>query len=329
LLEYLIVCGSDSVVQYAFDRVAFLRMLTQSNHYDAYGVNRGALIRERAQDILDLLSNPDQLRTARANKHLPKWDHHKQTFNNGIPAIEYNDNADMRRAIEESKKSAQEEEERRRRANQSSDEFFNKLKSERSDNRIEYPGGGKTVRTIEYIEEVRPNNSQFATGNDGSYSEAEDYASSSSEEEEKSPRIITGYEGRKPYSPPTIMPTQQSRTNPFDEARRNPFQITKYASLDDPFTESDRAFAIPNNDPFRELMYNDPLQITYERQSPPQAGRSLAIEPNYNIPMPKSKSFGEIADLQNGAKPVLPSNLNPQFSNKRRSQDPSRGYRPG
>ena len=329
LLEYLIVCGSESVVQYAFDRIPFLRMLTQSNHYDAYGVNRGTLIRERAQDILNLLSNPDQLRTARANKHLPKWDSHKQTGGN-TPAIEYNeDDPDMKKAIEESKKSAQEEEERRRRMNRSSDEFFSKLKTESNGNRIEYPNGGKTVRTIEYIEEVRPSGETIRAENDGSFSEEEpaEYTSSSSEEDGGLMQKTIDREERKMYMPPPTI--QQPRMNPFEGTSRNPFQLTKHASLDDPFAESDHALAIPNKDPFMEIAYDEPLQITYSQQSPPPSARPLTIEPKYNIPMPKSKSHGELPDVQNGAKPVLPSNLTPQFSNKKRSQDPSRSYRPG
>lgn len=302
LLEYCVVCGSDSLVRYATDRIYLIRTLKEFVHYDEFGREQGAGVRQKSEDLVNLLTNPAMLAEARRNKKLPGWSRnstadicHISEYPGNTLAIEGPprndpDDAELQRAIEESKRTAAAEEERRKR-NQSEDGFFNNLANLKHQPVIHKEG----IKTIEYITEVRavPYQQQPQV-------RAIPYESQQSPKlQQRSQSYELPYEERK-----TIMPPPAAE-NPF----LNKPQILMLPEAN-PF-DNEVVEASPNTDPFREIPQEAPMQ-------------------QYSIPMPQQRTRSHtVGDMSMGAKPVLPANLTPQFSANRTDPRHDPTYRPG
>lgn len=65
LLDYLIRNGSERVVDYARSHVSIVEMLRHFSYIDSRGVDQGASVRKRSEEIVALLSNTEKLRAER------------------------------------------------------------------------------------------------------------------------------------------------------------------------------------------------------------------------------------------------------------------------
>lgn len=72
LLEYMICCGSESVVNYARDRLYMISTLKQFIRVDAHGYDQGAGVRAKARDIMELLEDEEMLAEARRTRSIPQ-----------------------------------------------------------------------------------------------------------------------------------------------------------------------------------------------------------------------------------------------------------------
>ncbi|KAJ3363455.1 hypothetical protein GGF32_004155 [Allomyces javanicus] len=118
LLEYLIVHGSDRIVQYARDNLYVVKTLKEFQHRDEHMQDVGAQVRDLSKRITELLSSSEQLERARRNKEYYNDVEQGAYFGNNGHGGQYNTAAsvaaqreeeDMRRAIEESLASAERE----------------------------------------------------------------------------------------------------------------------------------------------------------------------------------------------------------------------------
>ncbi|KAI9223947.1 hypothetical protein BC828DRAFT_374722 [Blastocladiella britannica] len=66
LLEFMILCGSDRVIQYARDNLFVVKTLREFQFRDEAGVDHGVNVRQKANKITDLCSNEELLRQERA-----------------------------------------------------------------------------------------------------------------------------------------------------------------------------------------------------------------------------------------------------------------------
>ena len=64
LLEYLIKNGADRVIQEATDKIYHIKTLQGFNHYDE-GVDKGAGIREKAKELVELLGDKERIKEER------------------------------------------------------------------------------------------------------------------------------------------------------------------------------------------------------------------------------------------------------------------------
>ncbi len=72
LLEYMICCGSEMVVNYARDRIYMIGTLKEFQHVDQQGFDQGGNVRNKSRDIVDLLNDEAALEKARTTKSIPQ-----------------------------------------------------------------------------------------------------------------------------------------------------------------------------------------------------------------------------------------------------------------
>lgn len=65
LLDYLVKNGSERVVDYARSHIAVIEIIRFFSYVDSKGVDRGAAIRHRAEELIQLLNSTDKLRAER------------------------------------------------------------------------------------------------------------------------------------------------------------------------------------------------------------------------------------------------------------------------
>ena len=266
-------------------------------HYDEFGREQGAGVRQKSDDLVNLLTNSNMLAEARRNKSLPGWSRASAEVpriaaaeypGNALPAIEAPpEDEELQRAIEESKRTAAAEDERRKR-NQSEDGFFNNLASPKS----QPVPHGKGLKTIEYITEVRT----LPTSN-------------------------------QPQKPVKLQQRSQSYELPYEERKAimrstSPKQV---AAADNPFLNKPQILLLPEANPFQNEVEASPNSDPFH-EIPQQA----PIMQQYSVPMPQQRARSHtVGDMSMGAKPVLPANLTPQFSANRNDPRQDSTYRPG
>lgn len=97
LLEYMVCCGSELVVNYARDRLYMINTLKEFRHMDQQGYDQGANVRAKSRDLVELLSDEEMLSQARATRSIPQLhrtrsqepltlNHHPQTQSLALPA---------------------------------------------------------------------------------------------------------------------------------------------------------------------------------------------------------------------------------------------------
>lgn len=126
VLDYCIHSGSDYVIQYARDNLYIVKTLKEFQYVDEEGKDQGANVRQKANDITELLSDPALLAQKRSIRNVM---HDRMTnssnnaeFSSGRYSDDTNNYTDedkeMQKAIEESKRTAQEHEKKMMRASE-------------------------------------------------------------------------------------------------------------------------------------------------------------------------------------------------------------------
>jgi hypothetical protein len=300
LLEYCVVCGSENMVRYANDKIYLIRTLKEFVHYDQYGREQGAGIRQKAAELLDLLTNDAALAEARANKTLPTWANRE----NNVPQITYpgyasphgsNQNAELpvrgsaedlelQRALEESKRTAAEDDQRRRQRAKSM-EAYNSI-----------PEDHDTRREYYYFDRQEERARTKA--------KAHSYDPLPASPNSRQRGLI--FSERKALMPPPA-------ENPFLDSAKEP-EANPFEEEEDVMESMTKIVSRSADNPFQD---DNQLEPNYP-------------ESEYNIPMPKARTRSRTVDeLTVGAKPVLPANLTPQFSSTRPNPRPDPTYRPG
>ena len=296
------VCGSESLVRYATDRIYLIRTLKEFVHYDEFGREQGAGVRQKSEDLFNLLSNLGTLAEARRNKTLPGWSRTQlqlgapngAQYPGNVPAIEAPpeaEDSELQRAIEESKRTAALDEERRKQR-RSEEGFFNNLASPKSQP-MNHNGRKGGVTTVECITEYRAL----------PYEQPRTITYQSPQEQVKPIQQPRSYsyelpcEERKAIAPPPKENPFLNKPLPLMLTEANPFENEIEAS--------------PNTDPFHEIPQQAPLE-------------------QYNIPIPQQRTRSHtVGDMAMGAKPVMPANMTPQFSANRKEPKRDPSYRPG
>lgn len=88
LLEYLIKNGADRVIQEARDKIYHIKTLQGFNHY-AEGVDKGAGIREKAKELVELLNDKDRIKEER-EKAMALRDKYTGMGRDGMPSASSN-----------------------------------------------------------------------------------------------------------------------------------------------------------------------------------------------------------------------------------------------
>ncbi len=126
LLDYLVRYGSEDTVIWAKDNVYIIKTLCEFQASDSMGRDQGAIVRVKAKELSDLLSDDDRLREERqvALRGRNKPHSRKQGRNgNKFPGDDDGYDSDLQRALEESRQTAEDEDQRRR---QNSDASLNR-----------------------------------------------------------------------------------------------------------------------------------------------------------------------------------------------------------
>lgn len=117
LLDYLVRYGSEDTVIWAKDNVYVIKTLREFQASDSMGRDQGAIVRVKAKELSDLLSDDDRLREERQvalrNRNVPHGRGRREDVNSALGDNEDYD-SDLQQAIEESRQTAEEEEQKRR-----------------------------------------------------------------------------------------------------------------------------------------------------------------------------------------------------------------------
>jgi epsin len=137
LLDYLVHAGSEQVIRYAKDRLYVVKTLREFQHIDDQGRDQGANVRQKAKLLTALLMDDERLQQERKQRNYMEYRMNGQVYDDNALTVAistnrnigssqsdsgyvyYDEDADLRRAIEESKKTAAAEQ--RRRANSEED----------------------------------------------------------------------------------------------------------------------------------------------------------------------------------------------------------------
>lgn len=72
VLEHLICCGSERALHYVMERLYMVETLRLFQHIDANYIDQGANVRNKSREIVDLLGNEQAVATARATRSIPR-----------------------------------------------------------------------------------------------------------------------------------------------------------------------------------------------------------------------------------------------------------------
>ncbi|KAJ3221572.1 hypothetical protein HK099_003387 [Clydaea vesicula] len=108
VVDYLLHCGSESIITYAKENLYVIKTLKEFQYIDDEGRDQGQNVRSKARDITSLLADENRLREERGNGGVSS-----RVENRGLGGLSndyYNEDSELQRALEESKKSALDEE---------------------------------------------------------------------------------------------------------------------------------------------------------------------------------------------------------------------------
>ncbi|TPX31714.1 hypothetical protein SmJEL517_g05015 [Synchytrium microbalum] len=112
LLDYLLHSGSEAVITYAKDNIYVIRTLKEFQFIDEEGKDQGANVRQKSKDLTALLNDEARLREERAARQGMQNRIREEPTPSGNG--NYDEDAQLRRALEESKRTAALDEARRR-----------------------------------------------------------------------------------------------------------------------------------------------------------------------------------------------------------------------
>ncbi|ORY06714.1 ENTH-domain-containing protein [Basidiobolus meristosporus CBS 931.73] len=124
LLDYCLHSGSQNVVAYARDNFYIVKTLKEFQYIDEHGKDQGLNVRQKAKDIIALLSDESRLREERSNRStmqnrmdggsnsdLSRYGPYpSRNSNQDLSGLDQAEDRDLQLAIEESKRSAAEHE---------------------------------------------------------------------------------------------------------------------------------------------------------------------------------------------------------------------------
>jgi hypothetical protein len=297
VMEYCIVCGSESFVRYAKDTIYVIKTLKEFQYVDERGRDQGAMIRQKSREIVELLQNESMLAEARRTKTIPRQQERnsrsispisKNSFASHQTATTRRSNRsggheeeEMLRAIEESKRTAADEARRR----SSSDEaFFANLKPKNGYSMVHTDASSSTMTTI-----THPQPKVILT-------HVPHTISVRHESEKQEGKVHLPFLDDDPFTN-----FEQSMTLSDDEKQQG--------DDFDPFANAEEVLLERN--PFEEAE-----EVVFEKPTP--QNNTSSTSQKYNIPVPKDpfeRSAHENDSV--GMKPVKPMNLTPGFSSTR------------
>ena len=142
VLDYLLRNGSEGVVLWTKDNIHLVRILNEFEYVDDEGHDQGKNIRDKAQDLVDLVSNDTQLKQLRSESRDRRRASRAQaepvrTQQSRQGEVDDEDDPELQLALEVSMQSALEEEKRRKQLSNDDDDLKKAIQ-------LSKPGGKQT-----------------------------------------------------------------------------------------------------------------------------------------------------------------------------------------
>ncbi|KAJ3332405.1 hypothetical protein HDU76_000331 [Blyttiomyces sp. JEL0837] len=173
LLDCLIHTGSEDVVKYAKENLYIIKTLKEFQYIDDQGRDQGANVRQLCKDITSLLNDEARLREARKDsggsysnrRYSADYSSPSGTAGRGGSSSYYDEEDDLRKALEESKKTARLDERKRLEARSGDDDLKKALElseqeSEKEKEKAKVETKPKNEDIIDFFaspEETQPN----------------------------------------------------------------------------------------------------------------------------------------------------------------------------
>ncbi|KAI8804440.1 hypothetical protein BJ742DRAFT_450794 [Cladochytrium replicatum] len=106
LLDFLLHYGSDNVVNYAKENLYIVKTLKEFQYIDEDGRDQGANVRQKSKEITALLADENKLREARRSRGSGSGRRSNSPGRSNAGDDYYNEDAEIRKALEESRRTA-------------------------------------------------------------------------------------------------------------------------------------------------------------------------------------------------------------------------------
>lgn len=302
VLEYFIVCGADCCEGYARDNVNIIRTLNQFQYIDDQGRDQGMQVREKAKELVHLLSDEELMAEAKRIKALPR-----RLRSASTEPVMYRDRKELEA----------------RRVNSEG-----KLNGSNGNNNNGNNSNGELMVPEGYDEEAALNKAIEESRKSATKTANTDLLSM---DDESFVHALDGIKKPVPSLPQTpslpqisswSIPSGNRNANATNTSNKDPFAGGQdYTGMS---RSKHMAISVPQLSPLQHASDKDPFadvtetfkeSLTLSRV--PSMTRKSPVE-RVPMPLPLGQTLAS-AEIQSGAKPVTPGSLAPQFGYNNRS----------